>query len=66
MCGEEVNIYRVLVGIPEGKISLRWPRPRCDGNIKMDLKNKRMEGHGLRIGQMAGSFKYDIGLSVLI
>jgi len=32
----------------------------------MDLKNKRMEGHGLRIGQMAGSFKYDIGLSVLI
>jgi len=66
MCEEEVNTYKVLIGIPEGKISLRWPRPRCDGNIKMDLKCNKMEGHGLRRGQMAGSFKHDIGPSVLI
>lgn len=66
MCGEEVNIYRVLVGMPEGKISLRWPRPRCDGNIKMDLKSNKMEEHGLRRGKVAGCVKHDIEPSVLI
>jgi hypothetical protein len=67
MCGEEVNTYSVSVGIPEGKISHRWPRPRCDGNnIKMDLRSNKMEGHGLGKGQMVGSCELGIEPSVLI
>lgn len=66
MCGEAVNTYRVLVRIPEGKISLRWPRPRCDGNIKMDLKSNKMQGHGLGRGQLVGCCKHGIEPSVFI
>ena len=32
------NAYRVLVGKPEGKRPLGWPRCRWEDNIKMDLK----------------------------
>jgi hypothetical protein len=32
------NVYKILVGKPEGKISLRKPRCRWEDNIKMDLK----------------------------
>ncbi|KAJ4448485.1 hypothetical protein ANN_10501 [Periplaneta americana] len=35
--GESRNAYRVLVGRPEGKISLGRPRRRWEDNIKMDL-----------------------------
>jgi hypothetical protein len=31
-------VYRVLVGKPEGKISLGRPRRRWDYNIKIDLQ----------------------------
>jgi hypothetical protein len=31
------NVYRVLVGIPEGKRPLVRPRRRCEDGIKMDL-----------------------------
>jgi hypothetical protein len=31
------NVYRLLVGKPEGKRSLGRPRRRWIGNIKMDL-----------------------------
>jgi hypothetical protein len=34
---EERDIYRVLVGKPEGKKSLGRPRSRWEDNIKMDL-----------------------------
>jgi hypothetical protein len=62
MCGEEINTYRVSVGIPEGKISLSCSRPRCDGNFEMDLKSNKMEERG----QMVGSCKHGIEPSVLI
>jgi hypothetical protein len=35
--GEKRNVYRLLVGKPEGKRPLRRPRRRWIGNIKMDL-----------------------------
>jgi len=66
MCGEEVNTYRVSVGITEGKLSLRCPRLRCDGNIKMDRKSNKMEGHGLGKGQMVGSCRHGTEPSFLI
>jgi hypothetical protein len=35
--GEKRNMYRLLVGKPEGKRPLERPRRRWIGNIKMDL-----------------------------
>jgi len=35
--GEERDMYRVLVGKPEGKRPLRRPRRRWEDNIKLDL-----------------------------
>jgi hypothetical protein len=35
--GEKRNVYRLLVGKPEGKRPLGRPRCRWIGNIKMDL-----------------------------
>jgi hypothetical protein len=35
--GEKRNVYRLLVGKPEGKISLERPRRRWINYIKMDL-----------------------------
>jgi hypothetical protein len=35
--GEGKNVYRVLVGKPEGKRPLGRPRRRWDDGIKMDL-----------------------------
>jgi hypothetical protein len=35
--GEKRNMYRLLVGKPEGKRSLGRPRRRWIDNIKMDL-----------------------------
>jgi hypothetical protein len=36
--GEEKNVYRVLVGKPEGKRPLERPRSRWEFGIKMDLR----------------------------
>jgi len=36
--GEGRSAYRVLVGKPEGKRTLGRPRPRWEGNIKMDFQ----------------------------
>jgi hypothetical protein len=35
--GEKRNVYRLLVGKPEGKTPLGGPRRRWIDNIKMDL-----------------------------
>jgi hypothetical protein len=35
--GEKRNVYRLLVGKPEGKRPIGWPRRRWIDNIKMDL-----------------------------
>jgi hypothetical protein len=36
--GEKRNAYRISVGMPEGKRSLRRPRRRWEDNIKIDLR----------------------------
>ena len=36
--GEEREVYRVLVGKPEGRRPLGRPRPRWVDNIRMDLQ----------------------------
>jgi hypothetical protein len=36
--GEGRDVYRVLVGMPEGKRQLGRPRRRWEDNIKMDLR----------------------------
>ena len=36
--GEERGVYRVLVGKPEGRRSLGWPRRRWVDNIRTDLQ----------------------------
>jgi hypothetical protein len=57
--GEGRNVYRVLVGKPEGKRPLGRPRCRWDG-IKMDLTEIGCGGRGcsgftwLRIGTVGG------------
>jgi hypothetical protein len=37
--GEEIKVYKVLVGKPEGKTSLGRPRFKWDGGIRMDLRD---------------------------
>jgi len=36
--GERRGVYRVLVGLPEGKRPLGRPKHRLEGNIKMNLQ----------------------------
>ena len=36
--GEDRGVHRVLVGKPEGKISMGRPRCRWEENINMDLQ----------------------------
>jgi hypothetical protein len=36
--GEERQVYRILVGKPEGKRPLRRPRGRWEDEIRMDLR----------------------------
>jgi hypothetical protein len=38
MHGEKRNLYRILVGKPEGKRPLGRPRYRWEDNIKVDLR----------------------------
>ena len=42
--GERRNVYRVLVGKPEGKGTLCRPRRRWEDNIKMELQEVGYEG----------------------
>jgi hypothetical protein len=42
--GEGRNVYRVLVGKPEGKRPLGRPRHRWNDGIKMDRKGISCEG----------------------
>jgi hypothetical protein len=42
--GEKRNVYRLLVGKPEGKRPLGRPRNRLVDNIKMDLAEMALGG----------------------
>jgi hypothetical protein len=57
--GEGRNVYRVLVGKPEGKRPLGIPRRRWEDGIKMDLEEIGWGGvwsgfTWLRIGTVGG------------
>jgi hypothetical protein len=45
--GQKRNVYRLLVGKPEGKRPLGRPRRRWMDNIKMDIFRDRIECCGL-------------------
>jgi hypothetical protein len=45
--GEERNVYKVLMGKPEGKIPLGRPRRKWEDGIRMDLRDI---GGGVYIG----------------
>jgi hypothetical protein len=50
--GERRSVYRVLVGRPEDKRPLGRPRRRWDDNIKMDLREIRIdEANWIRLAQ---------------
>ena len=54
-CGKRRDVYRVLVGKPEGKRPLRRHRHRWEDNIKMDLQKVGWSGLiWLRIGTGCG------------
>jgi hypothetical protein len=42
--GEGNDVYRVLVGRPEGKRPLGRPRRRYEDNIKLDLRETGIDG----------------------
>jgi hypothetical protein len=42
--GEERNVYKVLVGKPEGKRPLRRPGRRWEDGIRTDLREIGLEG----------------------
>jgi hypothetical protein len=42
--GEKKNAYRILLGMPEGKIPLGRPRRKCVENIKMDIIEIGLDG----------------------
>jgi hypothetical protein len=56
--GEEIKLYKVLVGKPEGKRPLGRPRRRWDDGIRMDLREIGLDGvigfDWLRIGTGGG------------
>jgi hypothetical protein len=50
--GEGRDVYRVLVGSPEGKRPLGRPRRRSEDNIKMDLREIGIDGaNWIRLAQ---------------
>jgi hypothetical protein len=56
--GEKRNVYRILLGKPEGKRPLGRPRRRWVDNIKIDLREIGWDGVDgliwLRIGTSGG------------
>jgi hypothetical protein len=55
--GEGRGVYRVLVGKSEGKRPLGRPRRRWEGNIKMDLREIRIDGANcIRLAQGRRAF----------
>jgi hypothetical protein len=42
--GEGRGVYRVLIGRPKGKRPLGRPRRKWEDNIKMDLKERGIDG----------------------
>ena len=57
LMGDRRDIFRVLVGKPEGKRPLWRPRLRWEDNIKMELQKVEWTGSSwLRIGTGGGKF----------
>jgi hypothetical protein len=47
MWGERKGVYRVLVGKPQRKRPAERHRHRWENNIKMNLQEVGLRGHGL-------------------
>jgi hypothetical protein len=45
--GEEIKVYKVFMGKPEGKRALERPRRRREDGIRMDLREIGLWGCGL-------------------
>jgi hypothetical protein len=56
--GEERKVYKVLLGKPEGKRQLVRPRRRWKDEIRMDLRECRVDPVGSGQGPVAGSCEY--------
>jgi hypothetical protein len=56
--GEGRGVYRVLVGKPEGKRRLGRPTPRCEDNIKLDLRETGIDGaNWIRLAQYRAQWR---------
>jgi hypothetical protein len=56
--GEEINVYKVLVGNPEGMRPLGRPSLRWQGGIRMDLREIGWEGvDWIRLAQDRDSWR---------
>jgi hypothetical protein len=56
--GEERNVYKVLVGKPEGKRLLGRPRRRWEDGIRMDLREIGLGGvNWIRLAQDRGRWR---------
>jgi hypothetical protein len=49
--GEGRNVYRVLVGKPEGERPLERPKRRCENGIKMDLREIGLRVEWIQLAQ---------------
>ena len=55
---ERRDVYRALVGKPEGKRPLGRPRRRWEGNIKMDLQELECESiDWIKLAQDGGRWR---------
>jgi hypothetical protein len=62
--GEEKNVYRVLMGKPEGKRPLDRPRRRWEDGMRMDL---RETGWGCRVDPVgSGCFRWQTLLNMVM
>jgi hypothetical protein len=53
--GQERNVYKVLVGKPEGKRRLGRPRRRWEDGIRMDVRETGLGGvDWIQLAQVAG------------
>jgi hypothetical protein len=56
--GEGRGVYRVLVGRPEGRRPLGRPRLRWEDNIRMDLREIRIDGaNWIRLAQVKAQWR---------
>jgi hypothetical protein len=57
--GEMRNVYKILVGKPEGRRQFGRPRHRWEDNIRMDrVRSCELDSAGSGYGPVAGSYEH--------